>query len=35
VTWLMIVPSAAWALVLAAASWLVVAVLAWQARRWL
>jgi hypothetical protein len=35
VTWLMIVPSAAWALVLAAASWLAVAVLAWQARRWL
>jgi len=35
VIWLMIVPSAAWALVLAAASWLAVAVLAWQARRWL
>jgi TctA family transporter len=33
VIWLMIVHS--WALVLAAASWLVVAVLAWQVRRWL
>jgi MFS family permease len=35
VIWLMIVHSPAWALVLAAASWLVVAVLAWQVRRWL
>ena len=33
--WLMIVQSSAWALVLAAASWLAVAMLAWQARRWL
>jgi hypothetical protein len=35
VIWLMIVQSPAWALVLAAASWLAVAVLGWQARRWL
>ena len=33
--WLMIVQSSAWALVLATASWLAVAMLAWQARRWL
>src|SRR5580765_1497882 len=35
VIWLMIEPSPAWAPVLAAASWLAVAMLAWQARRWL
>lgn len=36
VIWLMIAQSAGWALVLSSASWLVVAVLAWQARRrWL
>jgi hypothetical protein len=35
VIWLMIVQCPAWFLVLAAASWLVVAVLAWQVRRWL
>ena len=35
VIWLMIVQSPAGALVLAAASWLAVAVLGWQARRWL
>ena len=35
VIWLMIVQSPAGALALAAASWLAVAVLGWQARRWL
>jgi hypothetical protein len=35
VIWLMIVRSPGWALALGAGSWLVVAMLAWQVRRWL
>jgi hypothetical protein len=35
VIWLMVVPSPSWALVLAATAWVVVAILAWQVRRWL
>jgi hypothetical protein len=35
VVWLMMVQSAAWALVLGAGAWLSVAIFAWQMRRWL
>jgi hypothetical protein len=35
VSWLIIIESAAWALLLATATWLAVAMVAWQVRRWL